>query len=217
MNIQQRGAFRLGRRQGPGDRQRLVGRKRHIDKTDRRPRGVDLPAVIRHIDEPASSQRGHSPNARVPSAVASRCAGMPSAALKRLRAPSTISAGKALAGSALRHAAVGALAGEHIPDRLRRRRLLRIETEHLGDAAGGGMLFAPGDCARRRGVVAFNKFAIPAWVNGRPGSAMPRRAASAGERSGRSSATVPPAARWPSLIAPCQNSAARSSLASAPA
>ena len=56
VNIQQGSPFRLGRRQGPGDRQRFVGRKRHIDKPDRRAGGVDLPAVIRHIDQPAICQ-----------------------------------------------------------------------------------------------------------------------------------------------------------------
>ena len=58
VDLQHRVPFRLGRRQGPGDRQRLVSRKRHVDKTDRRSRGVDLPAVIRHIDQPAGR---HSP------------------------------------------------------------------------------------------------------------------------------------------------------------
>ena len=56
VNIEEGGAFCLGRRQGPGDRQRLVGRKRHVDKPDRRARRVDLPAVIRHIDQPPSRQ-----------------------------------------------------------------------------------------------------------------------------------------------------------------
>ena len=46
------------------------------------------------------------------------------------------------AGSALRCAAVGALAGEHIADRFCRRRIPGIEPEDLGDAAGGAMLFA---------------------------------------------------------------------------
>ena len=57
MDVEERGAFRLSRRQGPGDRKRLVGRKRQIDKPDRRPRGMDLPAIIRHINETASSER----------------------------------------------------------------------------------------------------------------------------------------------------------------
>ena len=30
--------------------------KRHIDKPDRRPRGVDLPAIVTHIDQPAICQ-----------------------------------------------------------------------------------------------------------------------------------------------------------------
>jgi hypothetical protein len=52
-----------------------------------------------------------------------------------------------LAGGGLWHAPIRAFAGEHIPDRFRRCRLLRIEPEHLGDAAGRGVLFAPGNCA----------------------------------------------------------------------
>ena len=94
VNIQQGGPFRLGRRQGPGDRQRLVGRKRHVDKTDRRAGGVDLPAVIRlSISRPVA--RRPLSGLHISSGVASRCAGTPSAALNRLRAPSTTAAGTA--------------------------------------------------------------------------------------------------------------------------
>jgi hypothetical protein len=56
MYVKERRAFGLGRRQGPGDRERLLGRKRQIYKTDGRPRRMDLPAIIRHINETASSE-----------------------------------------------------------------------------------------------------------------------------------------------------------------
>ena len=56
VDLEQRRAFGLGRRQCPGDRQRFVGRERHVDKADGRPCRVNLPAVIRRIEQPASRE-----------------------------------------------------------------------------------------------------------------------------------------------------------------
>jgi hypothetical protein len=141
MDVEERGAFRLSRRQGPGDREGLVGRERQIDKPDRRPRGMDLPAIIRHINETASSELTiRQMREFLGAGFAMRCY-----AKRRLEALArTLNdlGRQGFAGSALRCAAVGALAGEQITDRLCRRRIPGIESEDLGDAAGGAMLFA---------------------------------------------------------------------------
>ena len=118
VNIDQRGPFRLGRRQGPGDRQRFVGGKRHVDKTDRRARGVDLPAVIRHIDQPAGCQTAVL---QLGDFVGGRLAVRRHAQrrLKPLAGALDDRRRQSLAGGGLRHAPVGAPAGEHVADRLR--------------------------------------------------------------------------------------------------
>ena len=145
VNIQEGGPFRFARRQGPGDRQRLVGRKRHVDKPDRRARGVDLPTVIRHIDQPSVCQ----PAILQMRDLLGGCLAMRRQAQRRLEPLARTLDDRRrqrFAGRSLRHAPVGALAGKHVPDRFRRCRLLRIETEDFGDAAGRGVLFAPGNC-----------------------------------------------------------------------
>ena len=146
VNIEEGGAFRFGRRQCPGDRQGLVGRECHVDKTDRRARSMDLPAVIRHIDQPPGRQMAVL---EVREFVGCRLAMRRYAQgrLEPLARTLDDRRRQCLAGGGMRHAPVRALTGEHVSDRLRRCRLLRNETEHLGDAAGRGMLFAPGNCA----------------------------------------------------------------------
>ena len=146
VNIQERGPFRLGRRQGPGDRQRLVGRKRHVDKTDRRAGGVDLPAVFRPINEPAGCQEAvievcHFLGRGLAMCRHAECR------LEPLARPLDDRRRQCRAGGCLRRSAICPPSGQHIPDRVRRDGLFRIETEHFGDAAGRGVLFAPGYCA----------------------------------------------------------------------
>ena len=102
---------------------------------------MDLPAVIRHVDETAGSERAVRQMREFCGAgfavrryVKRRLEALAGALDDRGR--------QGFAGSAPRRAAVGALAGEHIADRLWRRRIPGIEREELGDAAGGAMLFA---------------------------------------------------------------------------
>ena len=105
---------------------------------------MDLPPVIRHIDETASSERTirHMREFLGTGFAVRRYVKRRLEALARARDDV---GRQGFAGSALRCAAVGALSGEHIADHLCRRRIPGIETEHFGDAAGGAMLFASGD------------------------------------------------------------------------
>ena len=80
-----------------------------------------------HLPRPFSSWA-------ISSAVASQCDGNTRCCLKPLAGALDDLPRQGLAGGALGHALVGALAGEHLRDRLSRCRLLRIETEHLGDS-----------------------------------------------------------------------------------
>jgi hypothetical protein len=151
----------------------------------------------------------------ISSAVAARCAGRPSAALNRLRAPSTIAAGKALPAGVS-----GMPPSARLP--ASRFRIASADAGCFGSSPNSSATLLVALCFLRPSIAlpstraAFNKLAMPVWVNGRPGSATPRRTAKAGNRSGRNSATVPPDARWPSMAAPRQKAAARSSRAAAP-
>ncbi len=102
---------------------------------------MDLPAIIRHINETASSERA----IRQMREFCGAGFAMRRYIKRRLEALARALddlGRQGFAGSALRCAAVGALAGEQITDRLCRRRIPGIESEDLGDAAGGAMLFA---------------------------------------------------------------------------
>ena len=173
---------------------------------------MDLPAVIRHIDQPASCQTAVL---QLGDFVGGRLAVRRHAQrrLEPLARALDDRRRQCLAGRCLRHAPVGALAGEHIRNRLRRMPAASDRERRSRRRCGSRYAVLRPAIALPSTLVAFNKFAMPAWVSGRPGLAMPSRAAKAGERSGRNSATVPPAARWPSLTASRQKSAARSSLA----
>ena len=146
VNLEEGGAFHRSRRQSPGDRQRLVGRERHVDKPDRRAGGVDLPAVIRHIDQPSVCQ---PPILQLHDFVGI-CLAMRRHTQRRFEPlASALDGGgqQYLPGFRLRHAPVGALAGEHVADCFGRCGLFRIETEDFGDAARGTMVLAPDNCA----------------------------------------------------------------------
>ena len=146
VNIQQAGALRFGRRQCPGDRQRFVGGKRHIDKPYRRTRGVDLASVIRHIDQPtirqaAVLQLGDFLGGRLAVRRHAQCR------LKPLAGALDDCIGSALPATVCGSAPVCAPAGEHVRIAVRGCWLLRIESKDLGDAAGCTMPLAPGNCA----------------------------------------------------------------------
>ena len=180
MDVKERAAFgSVPGRQGPRDRERLVGRKRQIDKSHQRPRRMDLPAIIRHINETASSER---PIRQMREFCGAGFA-MRRYVKRRLEALARAldDVGRqGFAGSALRCAAVGALAA--------------ASTLRIASTVGGSLGSRPNTSATLRVALcflrasmalpsrrrAFNRLAIWSWVNGRAGAAMPRRAASAG-------------------------------------
>ena len=97
---------------------------------------MDLPAIIILIDQPPICH-GRSPVWAIPLGRSLRSAtGTPGAALNRLaeralrRPPSARSCRRRFRGTP----SSARLPGEHVRDRLSRCRLLRIETEHLGDS-----------------------------------------------------------------------------------
>jgi hypothetical protein len=117
-----------------------------MSTNDRRAGGVDLPAVFRPINEPAGCQEAvievcHFLGRRLAMCRHAECR------LEPLARPVDDRRRQCRAGGCLRRSAICPPSGQHVPDRVRRGGLFRIETEPFGDAASRGVLFAAGYCA----------------------------------------------------------------------
>ena len=104
---------------------------------------MDLSAVIRHVDETASSERAirQMREFRGAGFAVRRYIKRRLEALARARDDV---GRQGFTGNVLRCAAVGALAGEHIADCVCPRRIPGIEPEHLGDAGGVALVLFTG-------------------------------------------------------------------------